>query len=53
MIDWMPCAVPEVNAPEPTMGFLDFEEFERLVTAAGAMDSTTLVIVLLAGEAGL
>ncbi len=53
VIDRMPCAVPEVKAPKPTMGFLDFDEFERLVSAASAMDATTLLIVLLAGEAGL
>ena len=49
----MPCTVPEVKAAKPTMGFLDFDEFERLVAAASTMDTTTLLIVLLAGEAGL
>jgi integrase len=53
VIDRMPCAVPEVKAPKPTMGFLDFDEFERLVMAASAIDPITLLIVLLAGEAGL
>jgi integrase len=47
------CAVRLVKAPKPKMGFLDFEEFERLVVAAKAIDRETHLIVLLAGEAGL
>jgi len=33
--------------------FYDFDEFERLVTAARATDGRAYVLVLLAGEAGL
>ncbi len=35
------------------MAFYDFDEYERLVAAAWSMDASTLLIVLLGGEAGL
>lgn len=53
VIERMGCKVRLVSAPKPTMGFLDFDEFERLVVAARAIDRETALIVLLAGEAGL
>jgi len=35
------------------MSFYDFDEYERLVLAASALDATAHLIVLLGGEAGL
>ena len=53
VIDAMPCAVRPLKTSMPSVDFYDFDEFERLVTAARAIDSTVYVIVLLGGEAGL
>lgn len=41
----------EVRSKPPT--FYDFEEYERLVSAATALDDRILAVVLLAGDAGL
>lgn len=38
---------------KPSVGFYDFDEYERLVDAAKALDSNAYLIVLLGGEAGL
>jgi integrase len=35
------------------MAFYDFDEYEQLVAAAGAIDRVAQLIVLLGGEAGL
>lgn len=42
-----------LRVPKPSVGFYDFDEYERLVEAAKSLDRTTYVIVLLGGEAGL
>jgi hypothetical protein len=39
--------------PKGSMAFYDFDEYERLVAAASAIDATAHLIVLLGGEAGL
>jgi integrase len=48
----MPCAIRLLPIPKPSAGFYDFDEYERLITAANP-DSTAYLIVLLGGEAGL
>jgi integrase len=53
VIDRMPCTVRLLPIPRPSVGFYDFDEYERLVSAAKTIDSTAYVIVLLGGEAGL
>ena len=39
--------------PKTSMSFYDFDEYERLVLAASALDATAHLIVLVGGEAGL
>jgi integrase len=53
VIGHMPCAIRLLPVPKTSMSFYDFEEYERLVAAARAMDASTHLIVLLGGEAGL
>jgi integrase len=42
-----------LKMPRSEMAFYDFDEFERLVEAAGKEDPRILAVVLLGGEAGL
>lgn len=53
VIDKMPCTIKllKVSAPERT--FHDFDEYERLLSAARQTDSRTELLVLLGGNAGL
>lgn len=54
VIERMPCAVKLLPVPKPSMGYYDFDEYERLVDAATTgSDRNELLIVLLGGEAGL
>jgi integrase len=53
VIERMPCTIRLLPIPRHSAGFHDFNEYERLVTAAKALDRTAYVIVLLGGEAGL
>jgi integrase len=54
VIERMPCAVKLLPVPKPSMGYYDFDEYERLVDgAARGSDPNELMIVLLGGEAGL
>jgi integrase len=53
VIDRMPCAVTLLPVPKTSVSFYDFDEYERLVAAASAVDATAHLIVLLGGEAGL
>jgi integrase len=53
VIDRMPCAIKLLHVPKTSMSFYDFDEFERLVAAARVISSSTHLIVLLGGEAGL
>jgi integrase len=53
VIDGMPCTIRLLRVTKPSMGFYDFEDYERLVEAAKTLDRATLLIVLLGGEAGL
>ena len=53
VIPEMPCRIRLLKVPRTEMRFHDFDEYERLVEAAAAMDGNTHLIVLLGGEAGL
>jgi hypothetical protein len=53
VLDRMPCAITLLPVPKTSMSFYDFDEYERLVAAASAIDATAHLIVLLDGEAGL
>jgi integrase len=53
VIDRMPCAISLLPIPKASIAFYDFDDYERLVTAAKASDGRAYLIVLLAGEAGL
>jgi integrase len=53
VIDRMPCTIRLLPIAKPSAGFYDFDEYERLVTAAHALDGNAYLIVLLGGEAGL
>jgi integrase len=53
VIDRMPCTIRVLPIPKASMGFYDFDEYERLVAAAKGADRNAYLIVLLGGEAGL
>jgi integrase len=53
IVDRVPCTIRLLKVTKPTMGFWDFDEYERLVTAARMIGPNAGVIVLLGGEAGL
>ena len=53
VIDYMPCTITLLRVSKGSTRFYDFDEFERLVTAARTTDPRAYVLVLLAGEAGL
>jgi len=53
VIDEMPCSVKLLRKPPASPKLFDFEEYERVVTAARDRSSAALVVVLLAGDAGL
>jgi integrase len=53
VIERMPCTIRLLPIPKGSAGFYDFEEYERLVGAAKAMDRNAYLIALLGGEAGL
>lgn len=53
VIDRMPCVIRLLPIAKPSASFHDFDEYERLVTAAKASDPLAYLIVLLGGEAGL
>jgi integrase len=49
----MPCRITLLHRPHVEMKFFDFPEFERLVDAARKIDTRSVVVILLGGEAGL
>jgi integrase len=53
VLERMPCTSRLLPVPKPNASFHHFEEFERLVSAAEALDSRTHLLVLLGGDAGL
>jgi len=53
VIDRMPCSTRMLPIPKASMGFYDFDEYERLLQAVKATDPTGYVIIVLGGDAGL
>jgi integrase len=53
VIERMPCSIKLLPAAKGSTRFYDFDEFERLVTAAATTDPRAYLLVLLSGEAGL
>jgi integrase len=53
VIESMPCTIKLLRASKGAIAFYDFDEYERLVAAAKALDRRTHLLVLLSGEAGL
>jgi hypothetical protein len=53
LIERMPCRIKLLPIEKGAAAFHDFEEYERLVDVARAIDQRTYLIVLLGGEAGL
>jgi integrase len=49
----MPCTIRLLRVVKLSMGFYDFDEYERLVEPANGLGRTAHLIVLLGGEAGL
>lgn len=49
----MPCAIRLLSNPKKTMGFHDFDEYDRLLDAAERRGNEVFLMVLLGGEAGL
>jgi integrase len=52
VIEQMPCTIKLLPIPKPSVGFYDFEEFDRLVETT-KNDPQANLVVLLGGEAGL
>jgi integrase len=52
-IDRMPCTIRLLPIPKSSATFHDFDQYERLVEVAKAIDPVTELMVLLGGEAGL
>jgi integrase len=52
-IDRVPCAIALLPVPRASMAFYDFDDYERLVATASALDPVAHLIALLGGEAGL
>ncbi len=53
VIDRLPCTIKVLPVSKGSTRFYDFDEFDRLVTAAKKTDPRAHVLVLLAGDAGL
>src|SRR5262245_56396559 len=47
VIDRLPCAIRLLPIPKGSAGFYDFDNYERLVSAAQATDSDAYLVVLL------
>jgi integrase len=53
VIERMPCTIKLLPVPKRSTRFYDFDEYERLVAAAKAMDPRAYLLVVMSGEAGL
>ena len=53
VIERMPCSIKLLPVAKGSTRFYDFDEFERLVTAAETTDPRAYLLVLLSGDAGL
>ena len=52
-LDKLPCTIKLLANPKKTMGFHDFEEYERLLPVAQKRSPDAYLMVLLGGDAGL
>src|SRR5438309_1621765 len=52
-LERLPCAIKLLPNPTRTMGFHDFDQYERLLAAARKRSAETYLMVLLGGDAGL
>jgi integrase len=55
-VEWgerLPCVVKLLPNPKKSMGFHDFDQYERLLTVARKRDAQAYPMVLLGGDAGL
>jgi integrase len=52
-LDRLPCTVKLLPYPKKTMGFHDFDQYERLLRVARSRGTDAYVMVLLGGDAGL
>ena len=53
VIDEMPCVIEFLKKPPATTKLLTFEQYDHLVSIAGDRSQEVLLVVLLAGDAGL
>jgi integrase len=53
VLERLPCAIKLLRNPKKTMGFHDFDQYERLLTAARGRGAEACLMVLLGGDAGL
>jgi integrase len=53
VIKEIPCSIELLKVSSPVPTFYEFDEYERLAEAAKTIDLSTLVVVLLGGDAGL
>ena len=49
----MPCTIRRLKVPRTSAGFLDFDEYEKLLDATGHEPVEALLVTLLGGDAGL
>jgi integrase len=53
VLDTMPCTIELVKVSDARPDFYEFEDYARLVEAAGKLGTSELLVVLLGGDAGL
>lgn len=53
VIKSVPVKIKKLRQPDKEVDFYDFDAYDKLVEAAGKIDTETLLVVLLGGEAGL
>ena len=52
-LERLPCAIKLLPCPKKTMGFHDFDQYERLLTVARKRGTDAYLMVLAGGDAGL
>jgi integrase len=52
-LERLPCVIKVLPNPKKTMGFHDFDQYERLLTVARKREGQAYLMTLLGGEAGL
>ena len=53
VIKTVPCSIELLKVPPPVPKFYEFSQYRALVEAAGKVDTRSLVVTLLGGDAGL